>query len=226
MANHKNSRATERAFRVLIGQLEDELTELKPARTLTEQKRKKRLLARLKSLADALIVERKNTSKKPTSAFLTRIVAQKLGGDEDRYTLISTADILYSFLGHALSSGLIRAPSIGQHLFRDNSIYLRTAKGVFVTHYSTLKDLRDRVDPQLFAVVHKSIFVNIQKIATVDFSRNHKQIGFAVSDVSLETVIVSRFFFKSLRPRLGLPTKARHRRAPNRRSQSIAGSDR
>lgn len=222
MANMRSKRAAQ-ALRALVKQIEDDSWDQEPARV------KENLVARLKSFAAFLSLEDTRAvrlPKKSPSLFLTRIAARKLGASEDRYVLISTSEILYLFLGHAVSGGLISAPSIGQLRFRNNSVYLRTTKGVFVTHYSTLKELRDGLDPQLFSPVHKSIVVNIQKIVTVDFSRNHKQIGFTVSDASLETVIVSRRYFKDLRTRLGFPNKSRSRQGVNQRDRLRMGNDR
>lgn len=245
MGEKKNSYAALRTVQKLIHEIAGDEWELDAARALSfeelralrntpnvidlilrrvsEQKTKKNLIDRLKSFAAFLDVEEagaQRTPKKALAPFLTRIAGRKLDASEDRYVLISTSEILYLFLGYAMSSGVIRAPSMGQLRFRKDRVYVRTQRGIFVTNYSSLKDLRDRLDPQLFSPIYKSLVVNLQRISIVEFSRNVKEVGFALPDGSLETLIVSRRYFRGLRSRLGFSKKTRGKQADIKRGRS------
>jgi hypothetical protein len=144
----------------------------------------------------------------PTSDFLSLIAAQRVDEGDGRYALIPTGEILYLFLGSALAQGLITAAWSRRPLFRPDRVYVRTRKGVFVTHFRSLVELRGHLDPRLFTHVHQSMLVNLKKIAGIDLGSRVKQIDVTLADGSSESLNVSRRYLLSLKARLGLPVRA------------------
>jgi hypothetical protein len=135
------------------------------------------------------------------------VAGRRLGVCGDRHTLIPVEDILYAFLGSAVSKRLIDAAWSWQHGFRRDRVYVRTRKGIFMTHFRSLAQLRARLNPEVFSPIHQSLLVSMNKIVEIDLGGRVKQVGVALADGSIESLTVSRRYVKALRFRLGLSTR-------------------
>lgn len=148
----------------------------------------------------------KATRDPPTLPYLSRIAARKLGANEDRDTVIPTGEILYFFSGSAPAQGIIHAPWVGQARFHADRIYAGTRKGIFRTHYRTLRELLEHLDPNAFSPIHKSLVVNLDRISVPDLRGKKKQVGILLADGS-DWLTVSRRHANALRSRLGYPER-------------------
>jgi len=136
---------------------------------------------------------------------LSRIAMRKLGNDgvEERMTLLPVEEILYFFTAGAVSQRtVIDAKWRESKLFSPGRVYVRTAKGLFVTRYRTLGTILARL-PDKFVEIHKSLVVNSHKILDLEFSSKLKQVS-VVTAASTEWLTVSRRALKRLRLALGL----------------------
>jgi hypothetical protein len=144
-------------------------------------------------------------------SFLNVIAAHPMGSPPDeRVVVIRVADILYAFRGSAISQHLIDVGWRRQHDFDDDRIYLRTKRGVFLTHFRSLKQLSESLDPQIFTPVHQNILINLNANAVwaVELHARVKTVDIAPGDGSVESLRISRRHLPSLRKRLGMPLRS------------------
>jgi hypothetical protein len=143
--------------------------------------------------------------------FLSVIAASPMDHpSEQRIVVIRVTDILYAFRGSAVSQHLIDADWRRQYRFNDNRVYLRTKRGVFLTHFRSLQKLSERLDPQAFAQVHQNILVNLKAsvVLAVELHARIRAVYIALSDNSVESLRISRRHLASLRAKLGLSLRS------------------
>lgn len=158
----------------------------------------------LKSFADFLGGKEESDNH---SNFLTRLAVRRVGEDNERFTLISVDEILYIFSGAALSRRLLDTTWSRQLFLRRDRIYVRTAKGLFVTQLRSLTEISRRLDPARFLAIHQSIVVNLQKLSEIDLRGRVQQVGVTTASGVIESLRVSRRSLRELRERLGLPAR-------------------
>lgn len=144
----------------------------------------------------------------PEHGFLNLIAARPVIPPNDRYTFIRPGEVLYAFRGSALSQGLIDAAWRRQPRLRPDRIYLRTKRGILLTHFRSLQKLMQRLDPKVLTPVHQSILISLNAVAAVDLRARVKTVDIAPGDGSLESLRISRRHLSSLRARLGLPLRS------------------
>jgi hypothetical protein len=136
--------------------------------------------------------------------YLMRIAARRIDMPIDHDTPIDVEEILYFFLGSAVTQRLIDHAWQQQLRFQRDRVYLRTRKGVYVTRFRSLRQLQARLNAETFAPIHQSLLVNLKKIVVIDLDNKLKQVIVALDEGKLEALTVSRRFVKSLRFRFGL----------------------
>lgn len=140
---------------------------------------------------------------RPTSPYLSRIAARECGVCGDRYRLVHIDEVLFIFLGSAVSKRLLDATWANPRFFQSDRVYLRTRKGIFVTRFRALKQLRARLNPENFVQIHQSLLVGIKEIDELDLDGKVKQVGMALPGGTIESLTVSRRFVHALRSQLG-----------------------
>jgi hypothetical protein len=139
-------------------------------------------------------------------------------GDEsdDRHLLIPVDEILYAFSGAATREidPVIHAPWIGTpKVRRPDRVWVRTRKGVFVTHCHSLATLHEALDPAQFRAIHQSVIVNLPRMSDVDLAGRRKYVGIRLSDGSTawtELLVISRRFLRTFRAAVGI-SRRQHR---------------
>jgi hypothetical protein len=133
------------------------------------------------------------------------IAVRRLDDSDSRYTLISPADIAFIFVGSALHKGFVPCRAVFSEAVRSDRLYLRTGKGVYGTSYRSLRNLCNRLSPESFFPIQRSLAINIRNAREVDF--REKQIGITITDGALIWLDVSRRYIRALRQRILLPAK-------------------
>ena len=140
-------------------------------------------------------------SQRGDNRLLSRFATRKVGNDgvEERVTLLPVEEVLYFFTAGALSPRptIMDAKWREWKLFSSGRVYVRTAKGLFVTRYRTLGRILARLDPEKFLRIDRSLAVNVLKIVDVDLVPKLKQVGVSASG-STERLTVSRRALKNL----------------------------
>lgn len=146
---------------------------------------------------------------------------ESLGSADDRYTMLPVGDVLY-FFTPAATRGIVGIPSGTVPLLRPGGVYLRTAKGVFVTWFRSLAELRQRLAPSQFVQVHQSLVVNVDKIQDLDLSTTAERnvVGIKLPDGTFEWLTLSRRALRDLRATFGLPLRRRPSRTQRLRGPS------
>lgn len=133
------------------------------------------------------------------------LVASKL--DRSRLIVVPVESILYAFVGQAASTSVIDAPWRQQESLHPRRVYLRTIKELLVTHYRSLAELQERLDPLMFMSIHQSLVVNVHRISSLDTEGSLKRVVVTPVGRIEEWLTISRRHFPELRDRLGLPRR-------------------
>lgn len=119
---------------------------------------------------------------------------QRVGVMDPTTYLVDQTRILYVFRGSAGESGLIRIPGFAPDVFQDDSLYARSADGLWKIRWKAW------LKRQWFRHTHESIFVNMRRQpALIVDELERKWYRFMFSDGHDERTPISRALYSAMR---------------------------
>jgi len=106
----------------------------------------------------------------PAGVVLARpyVVCQRVDARSDGLHVIGVHEILYFFLGSPPSTRLIRAQWVPGVSFDENSVYIRTSKGIFRVFVDGMAALASLMSDVELAPLNRSLTVRLDAIRLLD----------------------------------------------------------
>ena len=118
------------------------------------------------------------------------LIERRVFGEGPRHIAVPRKKILYGFSPYAIDHSVIDAPWAKPSMrFKGRKIFFRTARTVVKSDCDSIPKAIERLSDLVLIRAYHGLFVNLRKIARVDFDGKLKRIGFEVRDAQNRKII-------------------------------------